>query len=260
MNCQNHPEMPATAYCRACGKPVCEQCRRDAFGTVYCAEHAPRQPRAPPTRGVQRTAAAAAVRRAPAVRGAGSRGCSSGHGLRVCRCLARPGLFPGHDSRRGRHLQRAVCQGHGARGDLGHPDEHRELARRARAGAGVRHAWWPGGSTWPSRPITRRASAVPAKPVDEYSSMLNLTGGSDQIPVAGIALILLGVLLLLHTLDLLDFEYVARFWPVLLIAAGRCTCWPAASPARARRTERCGMNGNDWRNDSCDRRRHTRPR
>src|ERR1035441_589242 len=41
MNCQNHPEMPATAYCRACGKPVCDQCRRDAYGTVYCHEHAP---------------------------------------------------------------------------------------------------------------------------------------------------------------------------------------------------------------------------
>ena len=41
MNCQNHPEMPATAYCRTCGKPVCDECRRDAYGTVYCAEHAP---------------------------------------------------------------------------------------------------------------------------------------------------------------------------------------------------------------------------
>src|SRR6516164_297415 len=41
MNCQNHPEVPATAYCRSCGKPVCDECRRDAFGTVYCAEHAP---------------------------------------------------------------------------------------------------------------------------------------------------------------------------------------------------------------------------
>jgi len=40
MNCQNHPESPATAYCRTCGMPVCEECRRDAFGTVYCAEHA----------------------------------------------------------------------------------------------------------------------------------------------------------------------------------------------------------------------------
>src|SRR5450432_3451144 len=41
MNCQNHSEVPATAYCRSCGKPVCELCRRDAFGTVYCEEHAP---------------------------------------------------------------------------------------------------------------------------------------------------------------------------------------------------------------------------
>jgi hypothetical protein len=58
------------------------------------------------------------------------------------------------------------------------------------------------------------------EPVDEYSSILNLTGGRHHIPLAGIALILLGALLLLHTLDLLDFEYVARFWPVLLIAGG----------------------------------------
>src|SRR5579872_6720269 len=44
MNCQNHPEVPATAYCRACGKPVCDQCRNDAAGTVYCAEHIPAPP------------------------------------------------------------------------------------------------------------------------------------------------------------------------------------------------------------------------
>jgi hypothetical protein len=50
MNCQNHPESPASAYCRTCGMPVCEECRRDAFGTVYCAEHAPAPvaPNAPP--------------------------------------------------------------------------------------------------------------------------------------------------------------------------------------------------------------------
>jgi hypothetical protein len=41
MNCLNHADTPATAYCRTCGKPVCDLCRRDAFGTVYCADHAP---------------------------------------------------------------------------------------------------------------------------------------------------------------------------------------------------------------------------
>jgi len=58
------------------------------------------------------------------------------------------------------------------------------------------------------------------EPVDEYSSILNLRGGKEQMPVAGIALIVLGALLLLRTLNLFDFEYVARYWPVLLIAAG----------------------------------------
>jgi hypothetical protein len=48
MNCQNHPEVPATAYCRSCGKPVCDECRRDAFGTVFCAEHVPAPAPPPP--------------------------------------------------------------------------------------------------------------------------------------------------------------------------------------------------------------------
>lgn len=56
--------------------------------------------------------------------------------------------------------------------------------------------------------------------VDEYSSIINFTGSKANVPVAGIALILLGGVLLLHTLDIFDFERVARFWPVLLIGAG----------------------------------------
>jgi TM2 domain-containing membrane protein YozV len=63
------------------------------------------------------------------------------------------------------------------------------------------------------------------EPVDEYSSLFNLRGGANRAPVAAIGLIVLGVLLLLHTLDLLNFEYVARFWPVLLIAAGVYLLW-----------------------------------
>jgi hypothetical protein len=57
------------------------------------------------------------------------------------------------------------------------------------------------------------------EPVDEYSSILNLRSGRD-LPLVAIGLIVFGGLLLLHTLDVLDFDRVARFWPVLLIAAG----------------------------------------
>ena len=36
MNCAYHPEVTAVAYCRTCGKPLCEDCKRDVRGVVYC--------------------------------------------------------------------------------------------------------------------------------------------------------------------------------------------------------------------------------
>ncbi len=38
MNCANHPDASAVAYCRTCGKPLCAQCTRDVRGVIYC-EH-----------------------------------------------------------------------------------------------------------------------------------------------------------------------------------------------------------------------------
>ncbi len=43
---------------------------------------------------------------------------------------------------------------------------------------------------------------------------------NDTSRLLGIILVTLGVLMLLQALDLLDFEYVAPYWPVLLIAGG----------------------------------------
>ena len=77
------------------------------------------------------------------------------------------------------------------------------------------------------------------QPVDEYSSLIDFSGNKANVSVAGVALILMGVLLLLHTLDLLDFERIARFWPVVLIAAGAYLLWgrlmgEAEAPREAR--------------------------
>jgi hypothetical protein len=38
MNCANHVEVPAVAYCRTCGKPLCGACTRDVRGVIYCEE------------------------------------------------------------------------------------------------------------------------------------------------------------------------------------------------------------------------------
>src|SRR5438552_173208 len=39
MNCANHPEAVATAYCRTCGKPLCQECQRTSLGAIVCQEH-----------------------------------------------------------------------------------------------------------------------------------------------------------------------------------------------------------------------------
>jgi LiaI-LiaF-like transmembrane region/B-box zinc finger len=38
MNCAVHKEVPAVAYCRTCGKALCEQCKRDVRGVIYCED------------------------------------------------------------------------------------------------------------------------------------------------------------------------------------------------------------------------------
>lgn len=38
MNCVNHPQTAATAYCRTCGKALCAACSRNVRGVIYCEE------------------------------------------------------------------------------------------------------------------------------------------------------------------------------------------------------------------------------
>lgn len=36
MNCAVHSDVPATAFCRTCGKALCDDCKRDVMGAIYC--------------------------------------------------------------------------------------------------------------------------------------------------------------------------------------------------------------------------------
>jgi hypothetical protein len=38
MNCTVHPESAATAYCRTCGKAMCEACKHTVHGVIYCED------------------------------------------------------------------------------------------------------------------------------------------------------------------------------------------------------------------------------
>ena len=219
MNCQNHPEVPATAYCRNCGKPVCEQCRRDAFGTVYCEEHAPAARAAEPPPGFSAPPpppfaapppfAGPVPTAAPPATGYVYADVSPGLALFL-------GMIPGVG---------AIYNGQYAKGMV-HAIIWGVLMSIAdsRAAHGLEPVFvmtvvaWMAYMAFEAYHTARKRRMGEA--VDEYSSLVNLSGRSDQIPLAAVVLIILGILLLLHTLDLLDFDRVVRFWPVLLIAAG----------------------------------------
>jgi hypothetical protein len=36
MNCATHNDVAAVAFCRTCGKPLCQSCTRDVRGVIYC--------------------------------------------------------------------------------------------------------------------------------------------------------------------------------------------------------------------------------
>jgi len=203
MNCQNHPEVTATAFCRSCGKALCDACRHDIYGTVYCAEHSP----AP--------AAAAAAPTTPPPTGTGPFPPPYG------RSDVNPGLalFLGFIPGVG-----AIYNGQYAKG-LVHAVIFGVLISILNSSPsslqvifGILLPVWVFYMAFEAYHTARKRQA--GEPVDEYSSIINLGGHPSNAPVAGVVLVVLGVLLLLDTLHIFDFEYLTRYWPVLLIAAG----------------------------------------
>jgi len=207
MNCQNHPEAPAAAYCRQCGKPLCEECRRSALGTVFCAEHLP---------AAETTGSAE-----------GGRLNSKGdgyHHLESSPALAfLLGFIPGvgaiYNGQYAKGIIHAVIFGMlvsllDSRRFLSYQHAPPEVLMAMLLVAWIFYMPFEAYHT----ALKRRRH----EPVDEYSSIVDLNLGerAQRYPVGPLILIALGVLLLLNTLGALDFESIARFWPVLLIAAG----------------------------------------
>jgi hypothetical protein len=219
MNCQNHPDIAALAYCRTCGKPVCGDCRREASGTVYCAEHAPAAvpppftaappPFAPPFAPPPPYAAPFAPPPV-AVRSDVHPGLAFALGWI-------PGVGAIYNGQYAKGLIHAVIWG--VLMSIASSDAINEVKP---VFVILVMAWW----AYMVFEAYRTAQKLQrGEPVDEYSSVLQLRGGPGRFPIAAVALIVLGVLLLLHTLDLVDFDRIVRFWPALLVVAGVYMLW-----------------------------------
>jgi predicted Fe-S protein YdhL (DUF1289 family) len=213
MNCFNHSETPAVAYCRACGKALCNDCKRTAQGTIFCDEHAPAAAiegairQAVVDRIAQETATAAAPPRAP-----GS--IATGDVSPGLACLL--GFIPGVG---------AIYNGQYAKG-LVHAIVFGLLVSITSSGTagdleplfGILIGVWVMYMALEAYHTARKRRA--GEPVDEFSSILDVHGRRSGFPVGAITLIGLGVLLLLSTTDVIQLRYLLRYWPILLILTG----------------------------------------
>jgi hypothetical protein len=210
MNCFNHPETPAVAYCRACGKALCTECKRTAQGTIFCDEHAP----AAAVEGAIRQAVVDHIAEKTAAAAAPSSAGTLGDVSPGLACLL--GFIPGVG---------AIYNGQYAKG-LVHAIVFGLLVSITSSGTagdleplfGILIGVWVMYMALEAYHTARKRRAGEA--VDEFSSILDVHGRRGGFPIGAITLIALGVLLLLSTTDVIQLRYLLRYWPILLILMG----------------------------------------
>jgi hypothetical protein len=206
MNCLNHPDVPAVAFCRSCGKPLCEACKRAAQGTVYCEEHMP---------AVQASAPAAAPQMGPGVTAPYSTVVadpSVSPGLAFVLGLIIPGVGAIYNGQYAKGLVHAIIFGLivSVLGSGSAPGLEPLF--------GILLAAWIFYMAMEAYHTAKKRRA--GQPADEFSSLIDLHTRGGRFPAGAVILILVGVLLLLNTTNLIPLERILRYWPVLLIVLG----------------------------------------
>ena len=219
MNCLNHPEAPAVGYCRECGKALCEACRRQADGTVYCDEHEPAAawaasppPAAPPPTASPYTApeptpytTPETVRQRPSDAGASP-------GLAFLLGFI-PGVGAIYNGQYVKGLIHVVVMG-----VLISIVSSDELSGNMQPLFGMMIAVWVFYMAFEAYHTAKRRQL--GQPVDEFSSIMPRSGNPSRFPLAPTVLIAVGVLFLLHNLNILRLGELIRYWPVALICLG----------------------------------------
>jgi len=223
MNCATHPEQIATAYCRSCGKPLCDACRCLANGTIYCSEHAPAS---------VATVSAASPYTSPAP--VAEPGASPALAFLL-------GLIPGVG---------AIYNGQYVKG-LVHVVILGVLISVVSSGEaggleplfGMLIAAWVFYMAFEAYHTAKKRRV--GQPVDEFSSLVPVRAGPRRdyggFPVRPVVLIAVGVLFLLHNLGILRLSQLARYWPIALIALGVYMLYERLSSAD-RRSEASAAN------------------
>ena len=225
MNCANHVEIPAVAYCRTCGKPMCSACTRDVRGVIYCEECLASQVSGtmppPPAPGTGVPGAAPPIAE-------GSPGLAAILGF-----IPGVGAFYNGEYAKGfihvlifATLIWAADHVSGIFGIgiaafvLYMPIEAYRTAKAKQLGMqppdpfGFNNMNVFGTVPLPVNP------GVPAPPVDGQTVPQPTEPVTNRPPVGALILIGLGVIFLLDQFGWFRFDWVGRFWPLILIAVG----------------------------------------
>jgi len=244
MNCANHPETPATAFCRECGKPMCPECQRPALGSIFCAEHVPATaapagapftpPPPPPAPEPPRYAGSSySAANAPTAPIASPYTAPTPPPVNPAQTHTHPGLalflgfIPGvgaiYNGQYAKGLVHAVIFGLLV-----------SLAANTHQSAfepliGILIAIWVFYMAFEAyHTANKHRHGVP---VEEFSSLIDVRGGHGRFPAGAVLLIGLGFILLLDTTDIISMEQLERYWPVGLILFGLYMLYARLSPA-----------------------------
>ena len=214
MNCANHPEVAAAAYCRTCGKPLCAECKREAEGTIFCAEHLPVVANAVPPNALPPNVSAPYTSPYTAPVGAPLPGATSTHSPALALIL---GFIPGvgaiYNGQYAKGLIHAVVFGL----IVSLLDSHRSPGGMEPL-LGILLAAWIFYMAFEAF-HTAKVKAGGGR-LGEISGLMDIDRDSGRFPVGAIVLIGLGGILLLDTTNLISIERLIRLWPVGLILIG----------------------------------------
>jgi len=207
MNCINHPDVPAIAYCRACGKALCEACRRLADGTVFCEEHVPVAAAASEAASSPYTAPAPVASPAPMADAGASPGLAFLLGLI-------PGVGAIYNGQYVKGLIHVVVLG-----ILISIVSSEEASGGLQPLFGMMIAVWVFYMAFEAYHTAKRRAL--GQPVDEFSSIVPRRGQTTtRFPLAPVVLIAVGLLFLLNNLDIFRIGQLVRYWPIGLICLG----------------------------------------
>jgi len=245
MNCATHPDVAAVAFCRSCGKALCNNCTRDVRGVIYCEPclAARLEGTAPPAAFVPPAQAAYPPLGTPpgAPAAMPTRPATSGPNPAVAGILA--GFFPfgvgavycSQYAKGLAHLLIFIMLVFGA-----------DHAGRWDFVFGIGIAFF---YVYQIIDAVRTAKALQeGQPAPDPMGLTQTFSmgerfDSGKLPVGAVVLIGLGILFLLHTMGIMEYGF-ERYWPLILIFLGVWMFYRQWE--RSRRICQCGRCSTRW--------------